>query len=353
MLAFIDFETKSTADLKRCGADVYARDKTTDILCFVYAMGDETPQLLKKDCLFLDIFHEDFLEHVKLGGKVVAHNAAFEFAIWNHVCVPKYGWPPLKMEQIICTMVMSYTMALPGTLEGAAAAVGLPHQKDMPGHRVMLQLSQPRSLKNGNTVWWEDEEKFQKLHSYCIQDVLAERDLYKRLLPISEKERQMWLIDQRINERGICVDIESIKTAIEIVKMEQNRLDLEMRKVTDNAVSMCTATGQLTHFLRDQGVDVKSIAKPAVIELLKGDLPENCRKALKLRQEAAKSSTAKLEAMLESVCSDGRMRGLFQYHGAGATGRWAGRRVQLQNLPRPQISQNEIENVFKLLEGAL
>jgi DNA polymerase len=346
---FLDFETRSAVDLKTAGADVYARDPSTDILCVGWAIDDDPADVLR--------FHTKqqqwmgWMERVIAGEKVVAHNASFELLIWNHVATKKYNWPPLKPEQTICTMATAYAMALPGSLEKASAATGIAQQKDLAGQRVMRSLSSP---KEDGTFWQpsEDPEKFAKLYEYCKQDVEVERELYKRLMPLSKQENKVWLIDHTINQRGIAIDVEAAKAAIEMVELEKKRLDQEMRTVTSNQVASCSAVVQLTTWLKEQGVDCKGVAKAEVTSLLasSSDLPPACVTALKLRQEAAKSSTAKLETMLNSVCSDGRIRGIFQYHGAG-TGRWAGRRIQPHNFPRPSLKQEEIEQVFGLLRG--
>lgn len=346
----LDFETRSTVDIKKAGADVYARHPSTDVWCIGWSV-DDGPVKLWRD----EISDSKFIDEIARGATVIAHNAAFELAIWNHVMVPRYGWPPLKPEQCICTMAMAYAMALPGSLDGAAAAVGLDQQKDMKAWRVMLQLSQPRSEKDGNVVWYTPEshpEKFETLYAYCKQDVEVERQLFKRLLQLSPAEQEMWLIDQRINQRGVQVDLKTVKAAKAIVEAEKARLDAKMRKLTNNAVATCSAAAQITGWLRFRGVETAGVAKGDVVDLLADPtLPADCRAVLKLRQEAAKSSTAKLDAMLLGVCDDGRIRGMFQYHGA-ATGRWAGRRVQLQNLPRPVLAQDDIDGVFDILEVA-
>lgn len=294
------------------------------------------------------------LESVREGATVIAHNAPFELAIWNNVCVPKYGWPPLSPDQVICTMAMAYAMALPGSLEKAAAAVGISEQKDMAGSRIMMQLSQPRGFaEDGSPIWYTPEshpEKFERLYSYCKQDIEVERQLFKRLMQLSPAEREVWLLDYKINRRGVAVDLQAARAAIEIVKLEKERLNLEMRNVTGNAVATCTATGQLTDWLRSLGITVDGVAKADVLELLEDPtLPAVARKALLLRQEAAKSSTAKLEAMVNSAGQDGRIRGTTQYHGAG-TGRWAGRKLQVHNFPRPKLEQEDIESIFEILE---
>jgi DNA polymerase bacteriophage-type len=343
----LDFETKSTYDIKKGGADAYARHESTDLLCVGYAF-DEEPVVVAKG----GQVPARLLNHVKDGRTVVAHNAAFELAIWNYCATRRYGWPELKPEQVECTMTMAYAMAFPGSLANAATAVGLDAQKDASGHRIMLQLSQPRKVnEDGSVVWWDDAEKFERLYEYCKQDIEVERQLCKRLLKLSAKEREVWLLDQKINQRGVQVDLVAVRAAIELVKAEKKRLDEEMRRVTKNAVATCTATGQLTDWLRIKGLDVEGVAKADVAEWLDNDIPEECRKALLLRQEAAKSSTAKLESMALRACSDGRIRGTTQYHGA-ATGRWAGRGIQVQNFPRNSLlGQGQIEAVFEILGG--
>ncbi len=225
----------------------------------------------------------------------------------------------------------------------------------MKGYRIMLQLSQPRTIAvDGTPVFWskaEVPEKFEHLYSYCKQDVEVERALCKRLMRLSPTEQKLWELDFRINRRGVYVDTLAARTAIQLVESEQKRLNDKIREVTANAVSMCTAVGQLSDWLKSKGVEVPSVAKADVVDMLSlPNLPQDCREALLLRQEAAKTSTAKLQAMMLGSSAGGRMRGLFQYHGA-STGRWAGRRVQLQNLPRPKLKQAAIDRIFKHLEG--
>lgn len=301
--------------------------------------------------------------------KMVAHNASFELAIWNHVCVPKYGWRPLDASEVTCTMAMSYAMACPGALADAAPALGMTMQKDAVGHRVMMQLSQPRKVtekaclfcENGCSECWgtgnlyewytpeNSPEKFEKLYSYCTQDIEVERALFKRLMRLSDSEYRLWLLDRKINDRGVQIDLQAVHAAIAIVEAEKKRFNVEMRVVTGGAVATATATGQLTDWLKLKGHPVEGVAKSDVADLLKTDIAQEVRAALLIRQEASKSSTAKLKAMVNGVCADGRIRGLFQYHGAGATGRFAGRRIQPQNFPRSQIPQTDIEGVFDVL----
>lgn len=353
----IDFETRSAADLLKVGADVYAQHHTTDAMCLAIAFNDEPVELWTPDQPLHGPVETPILrllKHVADGGKVLGHNiGGFEMLIWNCVMTLRYGWPPMVIEQCEDTMAMAYAMALPGSLDDASRAAGIPYQKDLAGHRVMLQLSQPRAYAaDGSPIWWERSEhpdKFEKLYAYCKQDVEVERALCKRLLPLSPFEQKVWILDYKINRRGVYVDTLAAQVATALVESEKLRLNKRMDEITKGAVSTCTATGQLNDWLTWRGLTVPSVAKADVIEMLaKPDLPDDCRQALLLRQEAAKTSTAKLTAMTNGASVGGRVRGLFQYSGA-STRRWAGRRVQLQNLPRPTIKQEQIEKVFELL----
>lgn len=283
-------------------------------------------------------------EHVVRGGPVCAHNAQFERLIASGPAGERAGFPTLTTSQMRCTMAMAYAMGLPGSLDDAAAAVGLEYRKDAKGGRTMLQLSKPRRVEDdGTVVWWDDPDKFEMLYAYCKQDVEVERALHHRLMELSPGEQALWLLDQEINDRGVRVDLDAIERAIDLADAEAKRLNRAMVAVTKGAVATCTATGQLTDWLRWRGVDTEGVAKDQVAWLLGHDkLPNDVRRALLLRQEAGKSSVAKYKKMRDLAGSDGRMRGLFQYHGA-ATGRWAARGAQLQNLPRPALLHDPAE----------
>jgi DNA polymerase len=344
----IDFETRSACDLLKAGADSYSQHVTTDVLCLAYAFDDKPVELWTPEM----IMPLDLLNHVISGGITRGHNiGGFEMLIWNNVMALKYGWPELHIEQCQDTMAMAYAMALPGSLDDASRAAGIPYEKDMKGHRVMLKLSQPRSTDP--LKWWEKSEVpelFEQLYAYCMQDVEVERALCKRLMRLSLSEQKLWEIDYKINRRGVFVDLGAAHAAIDLVEDEKARLNNQLRKATGNAVAVFSATGQLSDWLKSKGLDVPSVAKADVTEMLSKELPPECREALLIRQEAAKTSTAKLQAMIKGASVGGRMRGLFQYHGA-STGRWAGRRVQLQNLPRPKLKQNKIDYIFEILNN--
>lgn len=336
---FLDFETQSSVDIKKCGADVYARDPSTKVLCCGFAFNEEPAQIASPSNI------ERIKDHLYGGGKVIAHNAHFEWLILNYV------WTiPVPITQFKCTMAMSFAMSLPGSLENAAAAVGLDSQKDLKGRRVMLQLSTP---KIDGTFWRQDEvpEKFKQLFEYCKTDVEVERKLFKKLLPLSKSEEELWFLDHTINQRGVKTNQKALATAQSLLEERKQILDKKIRKLTSNQVASCSAVSQLTDWLKDQGVECDGVAKADLDSLLKQkDLSPVVREVLEIRRSAAKSSTAKISSLILGADKDERIRGLFQYHGA-ATGRWAGRRTQLQNLPRSKISHEQLEGFFKILEG--
>lgn len=349
----LDFETRSACNLKTAGADVYSKHPTTDILCAAHAEGDAPVELWKRADGVAGMF--PVFSYIKHGGIVAAYNAPFEYAIWNNVGVKKYGWPALPASQLVCVMAQAYAMALPGSLDGSSSAMGLTEAKDSKGHRIMMQLSQPRDeLPGGAVTWWTEEEfpeKFEALYAYCRQDVVVERELSKRLMKLSPQEAALWQLDLKINQRGIAIDLVNAKKAVALAEAESARLDDEMKSLTGNKVGSCAAVAQLKDWLGWQGIEVASVDKPSILALLaRTDLSSEVRQALLLRQEAAKTSVKKLTAMMNRADPvDGRFRNAHQYHGAG-TGRWAGRGIQVQNFPRPTLSQSQIDEVFGIFD---
>jgi DNA polymerase len=346
----IDFETRSAVELKTAGIGVYAADPSTDVWCMAFMFGDGDMNLWKMGSP-VGLGTKHVWRHVQHDGIVMAHNAQFEYMIWNEIMAKRYGWPPLRLEQMRCTMAMAYAMSLPGSLDNASVAMGLDQRKDAEGYRIMLQLAKPRSVDVlGNITWWDDPAKLERLYAYCKQDVIVERELGKLLTPLSDQEQALWELDQRINQRGVAFDRSAVVAAKSIADAEKNRCDGRMRSLTGNYVGTCNSHAALAQWIRDQGVPIEGVAKPEVLDALSDEgLPEIVRSALLIRQEAARSSTAKLKAMLSAASDDDRIRFMFQYHGAG-TGRWTGRRVQLHNLPRPKLKHHVVEECLGVMK---
>jgi len=342
---YIDLETRSAADLKKTGAWRYAEDPSTGVFCMAYAFNDEPTDIwIEGTPLPLCI-----INHVKDGGEVHAWNAMFEFAIWKRICEPKLGWPELKLSQVRDTMAAAAYWGLPLSLDMAGRASGARILKDVQGGKAMLKLCKPR--KDG--TWWHeaDPSLLPALYTYCKNDVDTERAIAATIPDLPASEQRVWEADMKINWRGVKLDLALVRRLQVFTAWEKTELDKRMEQLTAGAATACTQTARILAFVQENNPHVTSLAKGELEEYLAGQLTPVAREVLELRQAAAKSSTSKLNAMLACVCKDGRVRGMLQYYGASRTGRWAGRLVQVQNLPRPTTkSVNEL--IELVLRGA-
>lgn len=335
MKLFIDFETRSRVDLGKAGGSVYARDPSTDVLCMAFSFsGDMVGCWLPEDKC-------PFIEERLSGLEIHAHNAAFEWSIWEHVMVPRYGWPPVRPEQWRCTMARCALAGLPLSLDMAAQALGLPG-KDKEGSRIMLKYCKPRKpSKHNPKEWFDDPEELQRLYEYCVQDVRCEMAIHHATPEPPEYEKRLWTLDQIINRRGVHLDRDLAEAAIKMRKAYGEQLIELFGQLTGGlAPSQVTKT---TEWLQKNGVNLSDLTKPSVEAALAGELPPDTRRVLEIRRSLANASLKKYDAMLRCIDEDSRARGVHQYAGAGRTGRWAGRRVQFQNVPRGVLSAEQIE----------
>lgn len=334
----VDFETASKVDLRKAGVWRYAEDPSTFLLCMSWAIDDGPIRSWKPG----DKLPVEFLDHVRSGGEVHAWNAVFEIAIWQLVGVKQGLLPAINVAQFRDTMASAAYWGLPLSLDQAAHAIGARFLKDKAGHALMLRMSRPRSIdkKTGAVSWWHEDDpaRYKQLIDYNRQDVAAERNVSQLIPDLPREELDVWRADFAINRRGVKLDQTLIDAMKRVMEREKTRLDSELETVTGGAVTAATQVKKLTEWV-SQWATVQSLDKAGIAQLLSGAtrlmLPGEAVRALEIRQEASKSSTSKLNAMLACVCSDGRVRGLMQYYGAFRTGRWAGRLVQIQNLPRP------------------
>jgi DNA polymerase len=324
----LDFETRSVVDLKRAGAHRYAADPSTDVWCACYAVDDGPVNVWRPG---------DEPPPYERDWTIAGWNVAFERLIWNGICTPRYGWPVPALEQFDDTAATAAAMGLPRKLEHAAPAMGSAHLKDDEGHRLMLQMMRPRRARKGEPAglyWWDDEDRIERLIAYCVKDVEAERALRHLMIPLPAAEREAYLFDQKLNDRGMLLDVELIHAMLRVTGQAKEDLDARMAAATSGAATACTQVARIVAFIDGYGENIPSLAKAALAEALDDpSLPEYVRTVLELRQSAAKSSTAKLDAMLACRSADGRARGQHLYHGA-STGRWSGRLIQPQNFPR-------------------
>ena len=346
----IDLESRSTVELREANVYIYAEDPTTDIWCAAWAFDSDEPQVWMPG----DECPDEIRAHVLAGGLICCFNANFERIMWREILTPRYKWPLPTTRQFRCVMVKCLAMALPGKLENAAPALGLDIVKDAAGSRVMMQLAKPRRPRKGEApglYWWNDPQKIARLVDYCKTDVRVEQAIDDRTLPLSPDEQELWYLDCALNDRGVYVDDKLCLAAKRLVACAAERLDKELAKVTDHVVTGVSNTGQITQYLRSKGLDIPGVAKDVIEGLLiRDDLDPTTRRVIEIRQEGGKTSVAKIDAMLARRQKDGRMRGNLQFHGA-ATGRWAGRGAQLQNLPRPSSEDDKQPMIEAILES--
>lgn len=377
MRVFLDFETRSEVDLKACGPWVYAEHHSTEIMCLSYKIGGGEANIFipKKFQTLAYGKVENFTPfplYLVQNPSVLfeAHNAEFERAIWFHILHNRHKWPDIPIERWRCSAAKSSAMGYPRKLDDVAKITNRTYFKDSEGHRLMLKLSKPRrprksekiqylidtgiiKFKNalvtdaqlayaeGNmpTLWPEEPEDLKKLFQYCKADVNAEYELSQKLRELSLKEQRLWFFDQKINQRGIPIDLDLAQKMVTIVEQHESLCLKELKEVTNGLVDSTRRIEATKKWLATRGVNLPDLQKETVANVLSQDTPilSAARTVLEIRQSLGKSSTAKISAMINRSNSDGRVRGTTMYHGA-STGRWAGKGIQPQNLPRPDIS---------------
>lgn len=345
MKLHIDIETYSEADLKKVGMYKYAQHQSFQVLLIAYAFGNNPVKVLD---LTVEMTTDELFEYDKVVAALtdpsiikVAHNAAFE-----RTCLAAAFLMDLPASEWECTMIKSAYAGLPLALGNVASVLKLDTQKDLRGLGFIKYFCLPckPSKANGErtrNLPIHSPEKWEGFKEYCVKDVEVEMAIDKALswVKISPFEKRLWDIDQDINDRGIMLDKRFVKNAISIDIAYREKLMKEAIELTglDNPNSVA----QLSRwFEQETGDEVETLKKADIpVMLQKYDSP-TLQRVLKIRQELSKTSVKKYAAMAHAVCDDGFVRGLLQFYGANRTGRWAGRLVQVQNLP-----QNHLEDL--------
>jgi len=337
----LDYETRSEIDIKKCGSYVYARHSSTKILCLAWRIGTKKTLLTSPIKTWAPAFHiseennlSEFHQVLNNPGIIfVAHNFMFERLISEFVLKVSEITP----ERGICTASMAAALALPRALEKACKALNLPVEKDMEGHKLMLKMSRPRKLTKGNASKWHNKiSDLNRLVKYCVADVEAETHLFLAMPELSAKEREVWLLDQKINYRGFSIDGQLVDNALAMIAEENINLDAETKSITNGEVNTTKQQKITLTWINKQGYFLPNIQAKTVEDALKENLVEGkAKRILEIRQVVSKTSTAKYQAFkLRNY--ENRMRDSLMYHGA-STGRWSGRGVQIQNFPRGNI----------------
>lgn len=334
----IDIETYSSVDIRKSGMYKYVQSPDFQLLLFAYSVDGAPVQIV-------DLAQGEQIPHEIVSAlsdaNVIKHayNAPFEW-----YSLSKFFTTPL--EHWRCTMLHGLYCGYTAGLAATAVALGLPEEKQkMAVGNALIKLfcvPQKPTKKNGGrirTLPEHEPDKWELFKDYCIQDVVTEMEVENKLsaFPVPEQEQRLWELDQRINERGVAVDMGVVEGALQIDEIVTGELMQESIELTGlaNPKSVAQLTGWLA---TEKGIFVENLQKETVTDLLDSVEDESAKRVLEIRQEISKTSVKKYQAMKDAKCEDGRVRGLLQFYGANRTGRWAGRLVQVQNLPRNYLS---------------
>jgi DNA polymerase len=369
----IDIESYSESDIKSEGAYKYAEHESTEILCLMFAFDDdqlpviwipwsralnEVPMSVlrileerleakyraKFGCvppIHLGAIPDRLRKHAESGGEFAAHNAAFERILLDREPGRRIGFPATRIEQWVCTAAKCRAAGLPGALGDACDALGS-YPKDETGRGVMLQLCRPRTGEEKRYTYAEAAEKYAQLWTYCVDDVLAERGLDDELPDLVPDEREIYILDQLINDRGVGVDLEAIDHVQALIAEYKKELEFECVKMTTSEQYpkglKPTQREKISEWVRAHGYpQIPDMTADTVrLAILDPKCPDDVKKMLKIYSTYGMKAVSKYDAMLSAVCRDSRIHGMFLFYGAG-TGRWSSLIVQLQNLFRPVI----------------
>ena len=354
----IDIETFSDIDLNKCGVYRYTESENFDILLFGYAVNGGSVSVV--DLASGESISTEILKAI-INPDIIkwAFNASFEricLSAWLRKNYPEYFISYGATNDTVgnyldpsswrCSMIWSAYMGLPLSLAGAGKVLGLEEQKMTEGReliRYFCTSCKPTKTNGGRTrnLPEHDLGKWQTFKAYNKRDVEVEMAIQAKLksFPVPGFIWKEYHLDQKINDRGIALDLSVVTNAIDFDERSKATLSDAMRQLTvlDNPNSVV----QMKHWLSTQGIETDSLGKKDVAALIK-EVPDNLKDILLLRQQLAKSSVKKYQAMQNTVCADGRARGMFQFYGANRSGRWAGRHIQVQNLPQnhlPDLSE--------------
>ena len=345
----IDLETFSSVSIKKAGAQAYLRSPDFEILLFAYSLDGSPSTVIDLACgekvpwwLYDALINPNYIKH--------AYNAAFE---WG--CLSRYMGVKLPPSQWRDTMLHSLYCGYPASLDAAGRALGLPEDKQKlnTGKALIRYFCVPCKATKSNgqrtrNLPHHDPDKWRLFKEYNAQDVVSEMEIEQRLsaFPVPDFVQKQWETDLLINDRGVAVDMDFVHGALALGETVRSTLTKEAKELT--GLFNPNSVKQLAQWLEaETGEEVSSLRKETVAALLGRDAnSEAVQRMLEIRQELGKSSTKKYDAIQNCVCPDGRVRGLLQFYGANRTGRWAGRLVQVQNLPRTYTEPLELARDF-------
>lgn len=336
----IDIETFSDVDLIKCGVYAYADSPAFEVLLFAYYFDGEETQIIdlaQGEAIPAEVESAIFDDSVTK----TAFNANFE-----RTCLSKYFGTRLSPDSWHCSAVQAAMLALPRSLEDVGAVLGLDKQKMKEGKELIRYFCvpcRPTKANGGRTrnLPHHAPEKWELFKTYCKRDVDVEKAIRQKLyhFPITESEMEVYRLDQEINDRGVLVDLALVHQAISCESLHKEIVTKRAYELT--GLENPNSVAQIKNWLTGKGMEIDSLSKKAVADMIQ-ETDGEVEELLRLRLLMAKTSVKKYEAMERSVCKDGRAHGLLQFYGANRTGRWAGRVVQVQNLPQNHIPDLEL-----------
>jgi len=343
MKLWLDFETYCDLDIKKVGLYKYVNHKSFMVWCAAYAFNNQTIDIVLQQDIPV-MLREIYLDKDTL---IYAHNAEFEYQV-----LKRLGYN-IDLKRFVDTMALAGTYGYPLNLDKFVKAIGLPIAKDTKGTRLINKLCKPqkRTIKNPTGRWYPDTapEDFQALYNYCKQDVSIMRDAVA-LLPknhLSPLEQYVWGHTVIQNERGVKVDRKSIQNIVMALKTFKAQGELQLYQISGGQINTAKQVAKIKDFLWARSVKIPNLRKDTIEGWLdRAKMPHDCREVLKIRQQLAHSSVAKFDKMLHMAENDDRIRGNLAYH-AAHTGRWAGRGIQIHNLPRAgHINPEQVLEIF-------
>lgn len=355
----LDFETRSRVDLKACGTDVYASDPSTDIICcsfiekitgceWLWYAGDPIPKELRLA--------------LRMADEVEAHNARFDELIYEYIAVNDYGFPELRKKVWVCTAAQCRVNALPASLDAATRAANAKHKKDHTGTALIRKLSIP-DKKTGE--FNRDHKLIMQMGAYCMTDSRAMVSMTKTLRPLSEADKRDWQVNERINDRGVLVDLELAHLAQQYAEAEKTELGAQLSRLTDGVITKVTQTTKLLKTLKPLFEDkpelrkcIEKVAKDGTVkytldkaarsQLLEVDhLDPHFKEVIDLIDQGGKSSVAKFTSMTNRADPEtGRVHGAFIFAGAGQTQRYSSKGLQIHNFSRDCWNAEETEELL-------
>jgi len=334
----IDFETRSRIPIK-AGAWRYAADATTEVMCLAYRDDDGETHLWHPG---LDTAH--LTRCAEKATRIQAFNAQFELAVWEHIMVPRFGFPAIPMDKWECLMARCAARSLPMDLHSVCIVLGCDVEKDAAGHRLMMKMCKPQ--KDG--TFFDTPEARARLYAYCVADIDAEYAVSRKVPAMPGEEQARWVLDQEINRRGIPVDLPACEMMIDMCRKLVAEGNAELNRITDGALDTVGQHAKIAAYCdMPDGADKYKVADA----LASGHGTPLQRQVLEIRQKLSKTSVAKYDALKRMAGADARVRGTLRFHKA-TTGRWGGVGFQPHNLPSPPKGVDAIEVLEEIRDDA-